>query len=333
MQLACPLDHQLLSSNRDNALSCPDGHSYPVIDGIPILLVPNIGQTIATANASLQQSQLKSQDAWYLETLGIDEITKTKIQQQIENPKGQVDPVISYLVAATNGYMYKHLIGNLTDYPIPELRLPEGKGKTFLDIGCNWGRWSISAARKGYQVVGLDPCLGAVAAARRLAQKMGVTAQFVVGDARHLPFADKSFDVVFSYSVIQHLSREDTQKVVEGVARVLASAGTSFIQMPNVYGVRCLYHQARRRFRAARGFEVRYWTIPALLQLFNAVGPSHITVDCFGGIGLQENDAKFMPPHLRLALTISAKLRKASRYLSFLKYCADSVYVESVKSK
>ena len=40
-------------------------------------------------------------------------------------------------------------------------------GSRLLDLGSSWGRWSIAAARKGYSVVGLDPSLGAVLAARR----------------------------------------------------------------------------------------------------------------------------------------------------------------------
>jgi cyclopropane fatty-acyl-phospholipid synthase-like methyltransferase len=42
-----------------------------------------------------------------------------------------------------------------------------GAGKLLLDIGCSWGRWSISAARNGWCVVGIDPSLGAIMAARR----------------------------------------------------------------------------------------------------------------------------------------------------------------------
>ena len=65
--------------------------------------------------------------------------------------------MVAYLVAATNGFMYLHLLGKLSEYPIPDLRLPEGNGTPLLDVGCNWGRWSIAAARKGYAATGVDP--------------------------------------------------------------------------------------------------------------------------------------------------------------------------------
>jgi hypothetical protein len=37
-----------------------------------------------------------------------------------------VDPVVPYLVAATNGILYKHPMGLLHDYPISEIRLAGG---------------------------------------------------------------------------------------------------------------------------------------------------------------------------------------------------------------
>ena len=90
---------------------------------------------------------------------------------------------------ATNGLLYRHLVGKLTRAPIPILSLPEGAGRILLDVGCSWGRWSIAGAQQGYLAVGIDPSLGAVLAAKRLAGRFGLQAAFVVGDATALPFA------------------------------------------------------------------------------------------------------------------------------------------------
>ena len=113
------------------------------------------------------------------------------------------------LTAATNGIAYRHLVGKLKEYPLPEIRLPQGNRQTFLDIGCSWGRWCIAAARKGYTPIGIDPSLGAVMAANRIARQMGLQIKYVVGDGRFLPFKPEALDCVFSYSVLQHFSRED----------------------------------------------------------------------------------------------------------------------------
>src|SRR5204863_8472237 len=136
--------------------------------------------------------------------------------------------------------------GVLDRYPIPVLRLPDGGGRRLLDVGCSWGRWSMAAARNGYRVVGIDPSLGAVMAARRVARDLKFDASFVVGDARFLPFVQDSFDTVFSYSVIQHFSKVDAKQAIGEIARVLAHGGTTKVQMPSQLGIRCLYHQFRR---------------------------------------------------------------------------------------
>jgi len=206
-----------------------------------------------------------------------------------------IDSAVKFLVGATNGILYRHLIGKLTSYTIPELRLHSGGGKRFLDIGCSWGRWSVAAARLGYQPVGIDPSLGAVLAARRVCLELGLKADFVVGDARFLPFADQTFDTTFSYSTMQHFSRQDALIYLAEIGRVLKPGGESLNQMPNTFGIRCLYHQVMRKFRSPVHFEVRYWTVPELQRAFSSsIGPSQFSVDCFFGIGLQAADAHLM---------------------------------------
>lgn len=332
--LVCPRDHARLTFE-GGCLLCAAGHRYPVIDGLPVMLLDDVSQTMPLALASLSRARGGGGDdrvpGMYLESLGISDEEKAGIVEQVRRGAAGVDPVVSFLVGATSGYMYLHHIGKLTEYPIPHLRLPAGAGRSLLDVGCNWGRWSIAAARAGYAVVGIDPSLGAVMAARRVARSMGLPIRHVVGDARFLPFRPARFDHVFSYSVVQHLSRPDARTVVAEMARVLKPAGESLVQMPVIFGIRCLYHLARRRFREGTGFEVRYWTIPALRRLFAAIGPSRIEVDCYFGIGLQAADAHVMPPGRRLILAVSEALRLASGWCAPLRYVADSVYVRSIR--
>ncbi|MCX7140565.1 MAG: class I SAM-dependent methyltransferase [Proteobacteria bacterium] len=243
-----------------------------------------------------------------------------------------VDPVVSYLIGATNGIAYKRLRGCLEAYPIPTIRLPKSNGGLLLDVGCSWGRWSIAAAQKGYRVIGIDPSLGAVMAARRVAHQLGVDVDVVVGDARFLPFLSNLFDDVFSYSVIQHFSRSDAALAVGEVGRVLKPDGISVIQMPTQYGIRCLQHQIKRGFRDGIGFDVRYWSIPDLKRLFSSkIGLTAFSVDCYFGIGLQYSDIKLMPIWLQVIVAMSELVRYLSLIFRPLVWLADSVYVRSVK--
>jgi hypothetical protein len=91
---------------------------------------------------------------------------------------GEVDPVVSYLVGATSGSGYVHLIGNLATYPIPNIPVGSGDGELLLDVGSGWGRWSVSAARKGWRIIGIDPSLGAILSAKRAFSETGLRSLF-----------------------------------------------------------------------------------------------------------------------------------------------------------
>lgn len=335
--LVCPRDHAALTEC-GSQLVCAAGHAYPVVDGVPVMLLDDVPQTMGIAEESLSRAREGplAEDAplgaLYLSTLGLSDDEKRGIRRMTLEGNSPIDPVVAYAVGATSGLMYSHLTGRLDQYPIPRLRLPDGNGQTFLDVGCNWGRWSIAAARRGYSAVGVDPSLGSIMAARRVSESLGLSIRYVVGDARHMPFGAGTFDTAFSYSVLQHLSEGDAARVVQEIGRTLKRGGRSLVQMPTPFGLRCLYHQVRRRFRPARGFEVRYWTIPRLTALFSrAVGPATISVDCYFGIGLQRSDWPLMSPVRKLVLAGSEGLRGASLVFPPLKYIADSVYVSAVK--
>jgi SAM-dependent methyltransferase len=333
--LACPRDRSPLMPTA-NALQCPQGHVYPVIDGVPVLLVDDAPQTFRAADRSLARANRGEADArapeLHLESIDIsDDEKRGVLELAARHP--EVDPVVAYLIAATNGLMYRHLIGRLHTYPIPDIPLANGDGRSLLDVGCSWGRWTIAAARRGYRAIGIDPSLGAVMAARRVARQLNVPASFVVGDARYLPFRDGVFDVLFSYSVVQHFSRADAGLAIREGGRVIAPGGCARVQMPTRYGLRCLYHQARRGFSDGHDFDVRYWPVSDLVRLFTErIGHTRVEVDGYFGIGLQQSDAGLMDRPRRLVLRVSKVLTAASRRVPWLVRLADSVYVSAVKA-
>jgi SAM-dependent methyltransferase/uncharacterized protein YbaR (Trm112 family) len=331
--LACPIDRAALTVAADE-LICAQGHRYPVVDGVPVMLRPDVPATISLAEASLQRARGAGIDTraphLFLESLGISDEEKRGVLE-LAARGGRIDPVVAYLIAATNGLMYKHLIGNLDEYPIPELTLPAGRGRRLVDVGCSWGRWSVAAARLGYTVLGVDPSLGAVMAARRVASQLEIPNRYIVADARFLPLPQDTVDCIYSYSVLQHFSYDDAGAAIGEMGRVLKRGGMAKVQMPTRFGVRCLYHQIRRGFRTATGFEVRYWTLGALADVFaRHVGPARFEVDGFFGIGLQRADEPLMTPALRRVLHASEGLKAVSRSFGPLISVADSVFVEAI---
>jgi trans-aconitate methyltransferase len=190
-----------------------------------------------------------------------------------------------------------------------------------------------AAARKGYLAVGIDPSLDAVLAARRVATRLDVSALYIVADARYLPFAADSFDVVFSYSVLQHLDKEHVKLCLAEVCRTLRPSGSSLIQMPNTFAARNFYSQAKRRFRKPASFDVRYWGPGELKQTFGSlIGPTTLSVDNYFCLGGQKKDVHFLPARYRAVVHCSDALRRVSERVPAIKYIADSLYVRSVKT-
>jgi hypothetical protein len=100
--------------------------------------------------------------------------------------------------------------------------------------------------------------------------------------------------------------------------------------MPNMFGVRCLYHQARRGFRLERDFEVRYWKPSELLAAFSAsIGPSELSVDGFFSLNVQPNDIHLLPARYRALVRTSEVLRRLSKKVPALMQVADSLYVSA----
>lgn len=329
--LVCPVDKLPLTEAGD-WLDCSHGHRYPLVHGVPVLLRDDVKQTIGISSRSVELARRWAEgdhsEPLFIETLGLSDEERDQIRAALASRDGNVDPVASHLVAATCGILYKQLIGRLDRLPIPQTRLPPGNKQKLLDIGCSWGRWSLAAAAKGYQVTGIDPSLGAILAARRLAERQGLRFRGIVGDARHLPLAPGAVDAVFSYSVLQHFSKRDAHLALQESARVVRPGGLFRIQMASAMGIRSFQHVVQRRFRQPEGFDVRYWSPFALSREFRSVfGDGKLEVDCYFGLGLQPSDYDLYGTLGKKLVSLSEALRCMSGFVPPMKYAADSLYV------
>lgn len=96
------------------------------------------------------------------------------------------------------------LAGKLSLNPIELALLGDVKGKSVLHLQCHFGQDSLSLARLGARVTGVDLSDQAVAQAQNLALQTQADARFICSDVYDLPKQlDEQFDMVFtSYGTI-----------------------------------------------------------------------------------------------------------------------------------
>jgi ubiquinone/menaquinone biosynthesis C-methylase UbiE len=84
--------------------------------------------------------------------------------------------------------------------PMRELPRPA----KILEIACGARTDGIELARDGHSLTELDISAVAVERARAIFKSQNLIGEFVVGDAEHLPFADETFDAVFTAASFHH---------------------------------------------------------------------------------------------------------------------------------
>jgi len=128
-------------------------------------------------------------------------------------------------------------------------------GKRILNVGCNFPMDEIFYARRVGKWVAIDVNAKALERARKvvdeeLSPKLAQRIQFSVADATSLPFCDNSFDVVVSFSTIEHIpSKEGRQKAVDEIARVTKARGTVVITVPNILNP--IFYRYNRKYGQA----------------------------------------------------------------------------------
>jgi ubiquinone/menaquinone biosynthesis C-methylase UbiE len=101
-------------------------------------------------------------------------------------------------------------------------------GHRLLDIGCGTGTFAIAIKRRypDVQVVGLDPDPKALTRAHLKAERAGLSLQLDRGYAEALPYANGSFDRVFSTLTLHHLPISAKRNALREAHRVLKSGGS-----------------------------------------------------------------------------------------------------------
>ena len=136
---------------------------------------------------------------------------------------------------------------------LEQLRI--GQGNTLLDVGCGQGRYSLAFAKSGVKVTGLDASDVLISEAKCLAQEMGLSVEWVLGDMRKIPFQNQ-FDGVASIDAFGFFQDDsDNQKAVMQMAKALKPGARLVIAILN--GLKILNNFRKFDREERKGFAIK----------------------------------------------------------------------------
>ena len=133
-----------------------------------------------------------------------------------------------------------------------ELGRPVRFGRA-LDFGCGVGRLSRALAARFERCTAVDVSRKMLDAARQLNADVP-NIEFVLNSRSDLSmFENRSFDLVYSSIVLQHLSsRSEIERFVSELVRVTAASGLAIFQIPSTISLRYRLQPRRRAYAVLR---------------------------------------------------------------------------------
>lgn len=194
--LACPFDHEALMEEGEDLICSACGRSFPITDGIPRFVVPDLTQVHNQHEWQWKQSEMKArneQAVFYDRLFGLRLLTPFEVPMTI-----------------------KGLLGDRQYFG------------TLAEIGCGTGRMLQHFADYADFIVGVDLSLESLRRCCERMQRLGVTkrALIVHADASFLPFRGASFDAIVSCQMIEHVPSDRTRRlVITEITRILKPNG------------------------------------------------------------------------------------------------------------
>ncbi|MHB8620072.1 MAG: methyltransferase domain-containing protein [Chloroflexota bacterium] len=195
-------------------LTCECGEQYPVIKGIPRLLLGNLRQILLKDYADyFSRYGDRLHGSWY---------------QRL--PSGEAEAQVKRETADSFGFEWSYFQRMLPVYErnfawyMEPLGSTNWRGLRVLDAGCGTGRHTYHAAMRGASVVSIDLSRAIDVAARNCAGLPNV--DFIQGDLCALPLIG-GFDLVYSLGVLHHLP--SPEQGFQSISKMLRPGGRLLI--------------------------------------------------------------------------------------------------------
>lgn len=192
-KMVCPLCRTPLTDVKKSLTCSKCNMTYHYLDGIPNFLPDEL---MLKYNKELKLQDLNEEKSFY-----------DKMYQNLKN----LDD--GHCVV----YGYDEIYDFMSDID---------RKSSLLDVGCGAGHHSKDLSALGYDVTGIDISFNGLNQARKVSQAAGQNIDFTMGDIENLPFADKSFDVVFCSLILHHFP--DRSRLLSEINRVCKNYFVTF---------------------------------------------------------------------------------------------------------
>jgi len=179
------------------------------------------------------------------------------------------------------------------------------ENKRVLDVGCGTGRWTRFVADRALTVDAVDPSDAVNIASKFLADHGNVRLSRATVDK--LPFADYSFDFIFSLGVLHHVP--DTQLAMDQCVRKLKPGGYFLVYLYYRFdnkgeGFKFIFHLSNAARKFISGLREPVKNILCDIIAVTVYVPLIFVGWCFKKIGL-DRIARQMPLHFYIGKTFN----------------------------
>ncbi|MBI3745849.1 MAG: methyltransferase domain-containing protein [Chloroflexi bacterium] len=227
--LSCPECRGDLGEG-DRRLTCQDcGLAYPIHDGIPVFVAAGATDHdeldhLAGGHGHEARSDVdthKAAQATYFDREALAEF-------EIERPAGT--PALYRFLLREKFRRAVQPLGRRLD------------GWTALTVCGGSGMDAEFLASAGASVISSDISLGAARRARERARRHGIAVMSIVADVEHLPFRDRSVDLVYVHDGLHHLASpevglEEMSRVARRAISVTEPARAALTNVAVMYGI------------------------------------------------------------------------------------------------